>query len=705
MSSAFLFYELFLSICIFDIISNSVLMYKCSFTVAAFIIVMLSSLFVNAQKIQVDGIFYNLTGTSTVEVTFRGDDEDGWMYYSESELYTGDVIIPSSITYNEKSYSVTSIGDDAFAGSKQMTTLSISSSIQVIGKGAFTLCNNLRSISVENGSGVFSSQDGILYEKNPTRIYFVPKSIQGDILLNESITEIPSSAFQNCTKITTITFPENVVSVGDGAFNGCSKLEEVFFNDKLKTIGVQAFSQCSAISIISLPESVVTIGASAFVNCSNLFYVLFKEGLETIGEMAFYNCGNMMAIQLPSTLKSIGEKAFYECTNLISIKNDSDFKLEKGSTDFGYVAYYATEIIEQKSLDFSVESLYTPCVPAKYKFSITSAIDADSVIWNFGDGKSEVGGLRKSHVYETAGIYSPVLSVWKDNVETKIIKENSAVVYETPSASFTYNANNEQNIIPLAVDFSSTSEDEKLYYDWTIESRQFTTKDVSYLIETPGTIYISLEVSNEYGCKAFSEDVIWVKDFSRLNEFPYLNSKCGYDDIEHPQKSCSYRFDGNDLILFGQIVASCAGEYNTAVIVDEGDTIKIPTYEYYYPNVADCICPFDYEIKIPNFTRDSCVIVFQGFTIQVKRDQTGLQTTDSQNVKIWHSSLENQIFIEYEQNDFAGAWYELFSSQGKMLERKQILSKVTQIDLPKQPGTYFVRVLRNGRLEICKLVI
>ncbi len=705
MSSAFLFYELFLSICIFERISNSIIMYKYYFFFVAFINIMLASLFVNAQKIQVDGIFYNLTGTSTVEVTFRGDDEDGWMYYNESELYTGDVIIPSTIKYNEKSYSVTSIGEDAFAGSKQMTTLSISSSIQVIGNGAFTLCNNLRSISVENGNGVFLSQDGILYEKNPTRIYFVPKNIQGDILLHESITEIPSSAFQNCTKITTITFPENVVSVGDGAFNGCTKLEEVFFNDKLKNIGVQAFSQCSTISIISLPESVVNIGASAFVNCSNLFYVLFKEGLESIGEMAFYNCGNMMAIQLPSTLKSIGAKAFYECINLLSIKNDSNFKLEKGSTDFGYVAYYATEIIEQKKLDFSVESLVTPCAPVDYKFSIIGTVDADSVIWNFGDGKTEVGGTRKSHMYEMTGIYSPILSVWKDNVETKIVKENSVVVYETPSASFTYNADKEQNIVPLTVYFSSTSEDENLYYDWNIESKRFTTKEVSYLIETPGTSYISLEVSNEYGCKAISEDVIWVKDFSRINEFPYIDYECRYDDIENPQKSCSYRFDGNDLVLFGQIVTSCAGEYNTAVIVDEGDTIKIPTYEYYDANVTDCICPFDYEIKIPNITRDSCIIVFQGFTIHVKRDQTGLQIFDNQNVKIWQSSLVNQLFMECDKNDFEGVSYELFSSQGKMLERRQILSKVTRIDLPKQPGIYFVRVLRNGRLEKMEKII
>ena len=490
---------------------------------------------VYAEKVEISGIYYNLNSDATAEVTYRGDDEDGWMYFNENELYTGDVVIPSSIVYNEKLYSVTSIGADAFAGSKQMTSLSIARTVQSIGSGVFSLCNNLRSISVENGNTVFVSYDGVLYAKNPMRIFFVPKSIQGDIALHDDITEIPSSAFQNCTKITTITFPDNVTKVGDGAFNGCNHLEEIFFNDKLKTIGVQAFSQCSALQIVSFPESLVEIGNSAFVSCPNLLYVLIKEGLKTIGEMAFYNCGSLYAIQLPSTLQSIGEKAFYECVNLATIKNDSHFTLEKGSTEYGYVAYYATEIIQTE---------------------------------------------------------------------------------ETPEKGF-----------------------------------------------------------------------------------QYVSKECKSEAVADQQETCLYRFDGDNLIVYGQIIKTCAGERNTAEIINLGDTIKIPTYEYYDDDVANCLCVFDYEITIPNVFTDSCVVVFRGWTITAKRTQTASQGIDNQAIKIWQSSLSNQIFIEMGNVETGFVVYELFSAQGQLLERKPILSTRTQIDMPHQTGTYFVRVIRNGRVE------
>ncbi len=315
-------------------------------TTIAFATALLSSFSLFAEKIEVGGIYYNLNGDGTAEVTYRGDEEDGWMYYSAEDLYFGDVDIPSEFEYSGATYQVTKIGNDAFAGSKYMYSLMLPSTISSMGSGLFSLCNSLEWIGVDDMNPNFVSQDGILYSRNPLSIFFVPRNISGDISLLDDLTVIPSSAFQNCVNITTISLPSEVTTISDGAFNGCTSLQEIFMGEKLETIGEYAFSKCSSLAMITIPESVKSIKAAAFADCPNLMYVLLHEGLQSIGKMAFYNCPNITGIQLPSTLTTIGENAFKECVNLSVIKNDSKLPIEIGSTDYGYVAYYATEIIK-----------------------------------------------------------------------------------------------------------------------------------------------------------------------------------------------------------------------------------------------------------------------------------------------------------------------------------------------------------------------
>ncbi|MBQ0155950.1 MAG: leucine-rich repeat domain-containing protein [Bacteroidales bacterium] len=315
----------------------------------AFATALLSSFSLFAEKIEVDGIYYNLKDDGTAEVTYRGDDEDGWMYFSADNLYVGDVEIPSQFEYSGATYQVTSLGNDAFAGSKYMTSLFLPSTLSSIGTGIFSLCNSLEYISVDDMNPNFISQDGVLYKRNPLSISFVPRNISGDISLLDDLKEISSGAFQNCVNLTSITLPSEVTTIADGAFNNCVNLQEIFMNDKLESIGEYAFSKCNSLTIIDLPESVKSIKAAAFADCASLSFVLIHEGLQSIGKMAFYNCQNIGGIQLPSTLTTIGEQAFKECTSLDVVLNDSDLPIEIGSTDYGYVAYYASDIIKTET--------------------------------------------------------------------------------------------------------------------------------------------------------------------------------------------------------------------------------------------------------------------------------------------------------------------------------------------------------------------
>lgn len=330
-----------------------------------------------AEKIIVDDIYYTITSSNTAEVTYRGDEEDGWMYYSADELYSGEITIPETISYQNTTYSVTAIGNDAFAGSRYMTDLILPSTITTMGSGIFTLCYNLRTITVAQENPTFYSENGILYKKNPLTIYFVPRNIQGDIVLSDDITEIPSSAFQNCTNITTIQIPENVTTIADGAFNSCTNLAEIFLNNNLQTIGVQAFSKCTSLQLLTIPESVKTIGASAFTDCSNLCYLILNEGLQTIEKYAFYNCENIVNISLPSTLTSIGDKAFDGCTSLTTIQNNSALTLIPGSETNGCVAKYVTSIELEPQTETNIRLLNTDLKNSIFYNNTTNQIEID----------------------------------------------------------------------------------------------------------------------------------------------------------------------------------------------------------------------------------------------------------------------------------------------------------------------------------------
>ena len=171
----------------------------------ATVAVLLCCITANAHDFEVDGIYYNILSLEdlTVEVTYKGDN------YSSYDEYTGDVIIPSTVTYKSKSLTVTSIGYRAFYGCDGLTNVVIGNSVTSIGNLAFYECSRLTNVVIGNsvtsiGYEAFYDCDGLT-----------------SVVIGNSVTSIGDYAFYNCKCLTSITIPNSVTSIGRSAFSYC----------------------------------------------------------------------------------------------------------------------------------------------------------------------------------------------------------------------------------------------------------------------------------------------------------------------------------------------------------------------------------------------------------------------------------------------------------------------------------------------------
>ena len=139
----------------------------------------------------IDGIIYDIT-TKAKQATVSGG---GWGHYS------GDIVIPSDITYDNVIYSVTRIGNSAFGGCSGLTNIIIPNSVTSIEEGAFYGCSGLISVTIPN-----------------------------------SVTSIGGSAFRNCSGLTSIEIPNSVTSIGEGVFTHCDALESIVIDPSNKNM-------------------------------------------------------------------------------------------------------------------------------------------------------------------------------------------------------------------------------------------------------------------------------------------------------------------------------------------------------------------------------------------------------------------------------------------------------------------------------------
>jgi uncharacterized protein YjdB len=299
----------------------------------------LFTLLSNAHDFEVDGIYYKINSDGTsVSVTYEGDNVF-------APIYSGDVVIPSTVSFNGNTYivksigsmafyscgvtsvnipsSVISIGEGAFRSCWDLTSIVIPDSVTTIGEYAFRNCGGLTSVSIGKsvtGIGGYAfwgcnNVSSLIWNARDCGAIYIeeggPTSNIEQVLIGDEVESLPSN-FLKGSCITEVTIPNSVKFIGDEAFYGCNGLTSVNISDisswcNINFTGYSSnpleyahnlYLNGSKVTDLVIPNNVTAIKPYAFSGCTGLTSVTISNSVTSFGECAFAGCNGLTAVNI-----------------------------------------------------------------------------------------------------------------------------------------------------------------------------------------------------------------------------------------------------------------------------------------------------------------------------------------------------------------------------------------------------------------------
>ena len=217
------------------------------------------------------------------EVLTSGEGEGTLAVVGHNLQTNTNVVIPATVQYLDKIYTVTEIAEYAFQNCELLGSIDLPNTVVAINNFAFFGATNLQSIDIP-----------------------------------ESVVSIGDGAFRK-SGLTSLTVPATVQSIGMNLCYECADLVTVKIYAPIAEIGQLAFSRCTKLESVTLPSTLTTINWQAFWNCSSLQEINLHEGITTIDGQAFSKCSSLKEITIPSTVTTMGDSIFSQCSALETV--------------------------------------------------------------------------------------------------------------------------------------------------------------------------------------------------------------------------------------------------------------------------------------------------------------------------------------------------------------------------------------------------
>ena len=311
-------------------------------------------------------------------------------------------IFCSSLEQIKLPQSLTSIGSGVFGDCTSLISIELPDNA-IISSSTFRGCKNLSKIVLSDTNNNYIVKNGILYNKNMTRILCYPAGIKDtEFFVPDTVKTIGDFAFYGTKALESINIPDSVTNIGTDAFGECSGLKEVVIPDSVTSMGEAVFYKCTSLEKVKLSVNITSPNPAVFQYCSNLKEVVLSENMRFLGDFMFSYCTQLTNIVLPDTLTSVLRSAFQSCDNL---KNITVPKNVTTIRDYAFGYYYDEQSATYKKYDDFTISGYAGSKAQEYAeangirfIELNEKETTDGIKIEYSKDDSSIGGDNEEKI-------------------------------------------------------------------------------------------------------------------------------------------------------------------------------------------------------------------------------------------------------------------------------------------------------------------